>query len=215
MALIRWQPFHEMDALQRDMNRLFETLASSDRNSTRQGFMPLAEMEHTEDSVHLRVEIPGMNADDIDVQVTKDAVMITGERKSKSKTENNNIRRSEFHYGSFQRTVPLPVAIDNTQVRGDYRDGILDLELPILKQPESKVTKVKIGSNSKPKDSHYSGDKSQSSVPKNIVAEKEAINSDDYQESTADSPSSENGGYGNVDAWNETPEDSAEKATAN
>lgn len=55
MALIRWQPFHEMDALQRDMNRMFEALASSDRNSMRH-FVPLAEMEQTKDAVHLRYQ---------------------------------------------------------------------------------------------------------------------------------------------------------------
>ena len=102
MALIRWQPFHEMESLQRDMNRMFEALASNDQSSMRQSFMPLAEMEQTEDAVHLKVEVPGMNADDIDVQVTKEAVMITGERKSESKSEKDGMKRSEFRYGSFR-----------------------------------------------------------------------------------------------------------------
>ena len=148
MALIRWQPFHEMDALQRDMNRMFEALASENQSSMRQSFMPLAEMEQTENAVHLKVEVPGMNADDIDVQVTKEAVMITGERKSESKSEKNGMKRSEFRYGSFSRTIPLPVPVDNSQVKGDYQDGILILELPKLQKQENKVTKVNITSGS-------------------------------------------------------------------
>ena len=146
MASIRWQPFHEMDALQRDMNRMFEALASNEQGSIRQSFMPLAEMEQTEDAVHLKVEVPGMNLDDIDVQVTKEAVMITGERKSESKSENNGMKRTEFRYGSFSRTIPLPVPVDNSQVKGDYQDGILILELPKLQKQENKVTKVNISS---------------------------------------------------------------------
>lgn len=148
MALIRWQPFHEMDALQRDMNRMFEALASNEQSSMRQSWLPLAEMEQTEDTVHLKVEVPGMNADDIDVQVTKEAVMIRGERKSESKSEKDGMTRSEFRYGSFSRTIPLPVPVDNNQVKGDYQDGILTLELPKLQKQENKVTKVNIGSGS-------------------------------------------------------------------
>ena len=189
MALIRWQPFHEMEALQRDMNRMFEALASNEQASMRQSFMPLAEMEQTEDAIHLKVEVPGMNADDIDVQVTKEAVMITGERKSESKSEKNGMKRSEFRYGSFQRTIPLPMPIDNNQVKGDYRDGILTLELPKLRKEENKVTKVNIGSNNSQQISSSSQAESNS---QDTNKSPENVNSQ-----------SENSGYGNQDAWND------------
>lgn len=148
MALIRWQPFREMDSLQRDMNRLFEALAPMEQGEMQQSFMPLAEMEETEDAIHLKVEVPGMNADDLDVQVTKEAVMITGERKSKSQSQNNGMTRSEFRYGKFSRTIPLSTRIDNTNVKGDYQDGILTLELPKAEEEKNKVTKVNLGSGS-------------------------------------------------------------------
>ena len=146
MALIRWQPFHEMDSLQRDMNRLFEALAPMEQGSSMQQFMPLAEMEETDDAIHLKVEVPGMKADDLDVQVTKEAVMITGERKTQSKSNNNGSARSEFRYGKFSRTIPLSTRIDNTKVKGDYQDGILTLELPKAEEEKNKVTKVNLGS---------------------------------------------------------------------
>jgi HSP20 family protein len=183
MALIRWQPFHEMDALQRDMNRMFEALASNERDSMRQSFLPLAEMEQTDDAVHLKVEVPGMNADDLDVQVTKEAVMISGERKTNFKSENNGMTRSEFRYGKFSRTIPLPIPIDNERVQGDYQDGILTLELPKLQKEENKVTKINLGSN---KNNHLSESKSQPELSQSSTE----ANQDD-------------GGYGNVDAWNE------------
>ena len=180
MALIRWQPFHEMDALQRDMNRMFEALASDDRSSMRQSFLPLAEMEQTEDAIHLKVEVPGMNVDDLDVQVTREAVMITGDRKTNFKSEKNGMTRSEFRYGKFSRTIPMPMPIDNTRVQGDYQDGILTLELPKLQKEETKVTRVNLGSNK---------NNSESKQPE-LSASTTAENTDD-------------GGYGNVDAWNE------------
>lgn len=149
MALIRWQPFREMEALQRDMNRMFESLAPMEQGSSmQQTFMPLAEMEETDDAIHLKVEVPGMSADDLDVQVTKEAVMITGERKTESKSEKNGMKRSEFRYGKFSRTIPLSTRIDNTNVKGDYQDGILTLELPKAEDEKNKATKVNLGSSS-------------------------------------------------------------------
>jgi HSP20 family protein len=207
MALIRWQPFHEMDVLQRDMNRMFEALASNEQTSMRQAFMPLAEMEQTEDAIHLKVEVPGMNADDLDVQVTKDAVMITGERKSESKSENNGMKRSEFRYGSFSRTIPLPSPIDNNQVKGDYQNGILTLELPKLQKLENKVTKISLGSsNSKSiSESAQSNSNSPMETSSNSLGESSTENVD---------VTSKTGGYGNQDAWDNSQQTNSEQATA-
>lgn len=148
MALIRWQPYQEMTALQRDMNRLFDSLSSrrdEDMMQMQQSFSPAAEMEETENAINLKLEIPGMEAKDLDVQVTKEAVMISGERKSESKSEENGMTRSEFRYGRFSRTIPLPTRVDNTNVKGDYQNGILKLEIPKAEEEKNKVTKVNIG----------------------------------------------------------------------
>lgn len=149
MALIRWQPYQEMTALQRDMNRLFDSLSSRRDEDMMQmqqmSFSPAAEMEETENAINLKLEIPGMEAKDLDVQVTKEAVMISGERKSESKSEQNGMTRSEFRYGRFSRTIPLPTRVDNTNVKGDYKDGILKLEIPKAEEEKNKVTKVNIG----------------------------------------------------------------------
>lgn len=148
MAIMRWQPFAEMESLQRDMNRLFDSLVPREATTMQQmAFMPLAEMEETDDAIRLKVEIPGMKAEDLDVQVTKEAVMIAGERKSESKTKTNGMTRSEFRYGKFSRTIPLPTRIENTGVKGDYKDGILVLELPKQQDQKDRVTKVNISSS--------------------------------------------------------------------
>jgi HSP20 family protein len=145
MALIRWQPFQEMNALQRDMNRLFDTLAPMNQESMmKSAFAPPAEMEETEDALHLKLELPGMNPNELDVQVTKEAITIRGERKSESKSEENGMTRSEFRYGQFSRTIPLPTRIDNTNVQAEYKDGILTLNLPKAEEDKSKVVKVNV-----------------------------------------------------------------------
>jgi HSP20 family protein len=144
MALVRWEPFREINSLQREMNRLFDTLTpATPLNGDR--FLPVVEMQETPDAVQLRVELPGIDLKDLDVQVAADSVAISGERKSETKTEEKGIFRSEFFYGKFQRVIPLPTRIQNTQVNADYKDGILHLTLPKAEEEKNKVVKVSLG----------------------------------------------------------------------
>lgn len=140
--------------------------------------------------------------------MTKEAVMISGERKSESKSEKNGMKRSEFRYGSFSRTIPLPVPVDNNQVKGDYQDGILTLELPKIQKQENKVTKVNLGSrNSKNiSESSQSNSNSQMETSSNSISESSTENVD---------VTSETGGYGNQDAWENSQQTNLEQATAN
>lgn len=148
MALVRWEPFREFDSIQRDMNRLFDQLIRTGDGGSSNGdvaFMPAAEMEETPEAVHLRLEVPGLEAKDLDVQVTAEAVAITGERKSETKTQEKGMTRSEFRYGSFRRVIPLPTRIKNDQVQADYKNGVLNLTLPKAEEEKNKIVKVNIG----------------------------------------------------------------------
>jgi len=146
MALIRWEPFREVETLQREMNRLFDSLSPSE-NSDHKGiaFMPAAEMHETPNMIELKLEVPGLEAKDIDVRVTEQAVAITGERQSQTKTEERGMTRSEFRYGKFQRVVPLPARVQNDKVQADYNNGVLSLSLPKAEDEKNKVVKVNLG----------------------------------------------------------------------
>jgi HSP20 family protein len=145
MALVRWEPFREMNTLQKEMNRLFDTLSPIRYQDLVNGtFIPSAELSETEEAIDLKVELPGMSPEDVDIQVAADSVSISGERKSESRTEENGVTRSEFHYGSFHRVVPLGSRVDNTNATADYKDGILKLHLPKAPEERNKVVKVKL-----------------------------------------------------------------------
>ncbi len=146
MALIRWEPFREVESLQQEMNQLFNSLAPrTEGRGNGAAFMPAVEMQETPEAVHLRLEIPGMEAKDLDVQVTAEAVSVSGERKSEKKTEEKGMTRSEFRYGRFQRIIPLSTKVKNDQVQADYKDGILHLHLPKADAEKNKVFKVNLG----------------------------------------------------------------------
>ncbi len=148
MALVRWEPFREIDSLQREMNRLFDRLATPE-DGTLTGkslsFIPAAEIHETEDQIQLKVELPGLEAKDLDVQVTAESVAIRGERRSETKVEEKGMVRSEFRYGQFQRIIPLPARIQNDKVAADFTNGILSLTLPKAEEEKNKVVKVNLG----------------------------------------------------------------------
>ncbi len=145
MALVRWNPWREMDTLQRQINNLFEDTRVPSRLLERDFIkVPAAELQETDDALHLKLELPGIDAKDLDIQVTQDAVHISGERKSETKTEENGTTKTEFYYGKFQRVIPLSARIQNTNVTADYKDGILHLTLPKTEQEKNKVVKVNL-----------------------------------------------------------------------
>jgi len=144
--LERWDPFREIETLQRRMGRLFERMLPTD-GGERAGltFIPAAELEETEDAFKLKVELPGLTAKDVTVEVTPEAVSITGERKSETTTEREGYTRSEFRYGKFQRVIPLPSTVKNQEVKAEYKDGILRLNLPKTEPEKQRAVKVNLG----------------------------------------------------------------------
>ncbi|MDJ1175516.1 Hsp20/alpha crystallin family protein [Roseofilum capinflatum] len=145
MPLVRWEPFREIDTLQRQMNRLFEDLAPKEALYNQGAFLPAAELHETPEAFKIKLEVPGMKPEDLDIQVTAEAVSISGERRSESTTEEKGVTRSEFRYGQFQRVIPLPNRIQNNNVEAEYKDGILHLTLPKVEEEQHKVVKVKVG----------------------------------------------------------------------
>ncbi|NES95169.1 MAG: Hsp20/alpha crystallin family protein [Desertifilum sp. SIO1I2] len=146
MSLVRWNPWQEITTLNRQMNRLFDELSTSDLWDATQKLVrvPPAEIEETAEAIRLRLEVPGIDAKDLDIQVSENTVSVKGERKSEARTEENGVTRTEFHYGQFQRVIPLSARIQNTNVTADYKDGILHLTLPKAEAEKAKVVKVNI-----------------------------------------------------------------------
>ena len=141
MALIRWQPWQEVETLSRQIDRLFEDAVPASRMQAR---TPAIELKTTDTEVILRAELPGIEAKDLDIQVTREAVAIAGEYRTETKTEGVRFFRSEFRSGSFRRVVPLPVEIQHDQVGAEFKDGILTLTLPKREADRNQVVKINL-----------------------------------------------------------------------
>ena len=146
-ALEEWEPFHELETIQRRMNRLFERLVpGGDGWLTGVDYVPSAEIAEDDDAVYIKLEVPGMEPDDIDIEVTENSIAISGERKSERKTEEKGLVRSEMHYGKFERTMSLPAHIKSDEVKAEYKNGILHLTLPKIEEERHKKIKVELAS---------------------------------------------------------------------
>lgn len=151
MSLIRWQPWRELELLRQQMDQVFNELS---RNESELGlplggrettWIPAIELKETDTELILKAQLPGVSADDLDVQVMQEAISIAGEHHDEKRTEEKGLLRSEFRYGRFQRLIPLPVPVQNEQVKAEFNHGVLMLTLPKMTATPRKVVKVNLG----------------------------------------------------------------------
>ncbi|MCX7596002.1 MAG: Hsp20/alpha crystallin family protein [Fischerella sp.] len=147
MSLIRWQPFRELDTIRQQMNRLFDEWMHGQQSESLLRKLgttwgPAVELRETDTDIILKAEVPGIEAKDLDVEVSEDTVAISGEYQKEKRDEDKGLIRSEFRYGRFQRVVPLPVAVKNDQVKAEFKNGILTLTLPKIEAAKRNVVKV-------------------------------------------------------------------------
>lgn len=135
MSLVHWHPLKELNNLRQQMNSLFEEMAHGERLFDFNVFPDLAlnpaiSLTETETELLLKVELPGIEARDLDIKVGERMVSIAGERKQEKHEREKGRLHSEFSYGKFQRNIPIPFAIDKDNVKADFKNGLLTLAMP-------------------------------------------------------------------------------------
>lgn len=136
-SLIRRHPYSEFDIVRHQLDQLFNEIAQVSLDTrlaipraTTPQWIPAVEIKEVENAFMLRAAVPGVDAKDLDVQVSRDAVIIKGEYHTEAKAEAHSQFHSEFRYGKFHRVIPLRTPIQNDKVEADLKDGILTLTLP-------------------------------------------------------------------------------------
>lgn len=141
-----WQPFpsfdREFNTVKQQLDQLFDDFSGVEAAPTT--WTPAVSLVESEEALTLHVQLPGVDADNIDVQASREVVAISGDRKAPELSENEKLRRNEFRYGSFRRVVSLPVAIDPKDVSANYEAGLLVLTLPKAEDERNKVVKVSV-----------------------------------------------------------------------
>lgn len=149
MALLRWEPFKDILSIQDRMNRLFDNIivrSKGDEDTLARGvWSPPVDIYETEDSIVLKAELPGVNKDDVSVEVKDNLLILRGERKFEKDVKEENYHRMERAYGAFQRSFTLPNIVDKEKVKAKYKDGVLEIALP--KASEAKLKQIKVEVN--------------------------------------------------------------------
>ena len=147
MALVRFEPARELDSLQADMNRLFDSFFGGRRSSGGvQRWVPAMDLIENEDSLVLRADLPGLSEDDVNIEVKDGVLTVSGERKSESEEKTEGYHRIERSFGGFSRSLSLPQGVEADQVSADFDNGVLEVRIP--KPKERQPTKITIGKGS-------------------------------------------------------------------
>ncbi len=147
MAIIRWMdPFRDVMGIQDRMNRLFEELLTRGRGREEGleagAWMPAVDIYETSDDVVVKAELPGVEKDQIGVEVKAGVLTLRGERKVEKEVKEENYHRVERAYGTFLRSFTLPVSVEEDKVSAKLAGGILEIHLP--KKAEAKPKQIKI-----------------------------------------------------------------------
>ena len=143
MALVRWDPIRELDSLQSDMNRLFDSFFEGSTANGNRRWIPAMNLLETEDHLVLRGDLPGLTEDDIDIEIKDNVLTVSGERNAESEERSEGYYRVERAFGSFSRSLTLPQGVDVGQVEANFDKGVLEVRIP--KPADAKPTRVQIG----------------------------------------------------------------------
>ncbi len=144
MSLSVWSPFIEMEELFDKYARSSrKSLATSDDKMFEVGdWMPVVDIDETKDAFVVKAELPGVKKEDVNVNIENGILTIKGEKKTQVKDKKQH--RMECTYGSFIRSFTLPQSVKTESVKAEYKNGILNLNIPKSEKTRPKNIEVKV-----------------------------------------------------------------------
>lgn len=146
MALVRWDPAVEVDSLQSEVNRLFDSFFGGSRSGEgpARRWVPAMDLAETKDEFVLTADLPGMSEDDVSIEIKEGALTVSGERRESHEEKEKGYHRVERSFGSFSRSLTLPEGVEASDVAATFDRGVLEIHIP--KPEERKPHRVEIGS---------------------------------------------------------------------
>lgn len=135
MSLIKWEPFDDFD-------RVFRDLSFPQMKMQNMSFDLAADVYEDGSTVVAEMNLPGLTADNIDVEVENNHLRVSGRREEVDEKKEKDHYTKEIRRGSFERVLPLPCEVKQAEVTAKYKDGVLRVTMP--KKEEEKEQKVKI-----------------------------------------------------------------------
>ena len=148
MAIVRWDPFRDAAALQDRINRIFNEsfghLRDLDDEISLSDWRPPVDIYETAAGIVLKVELPGVNKEDVSVEVKDNVLTLKGERLLDPKIKDDQYYRKERSFGKFNRSFSLQEQVKPDLIKASLKNGILTLEVPRPEEEKSKQVTVDI-----------------------------------------------------------------------
>jgi HSP20 family protein len=142
--LIRWEPAREMMTLRDAMDRLFDDAFTRPlRMYDGQMSIPAVDMYQTDDEIVVKAAVPGAKADDVQINVTGEVLIIKGEIGEKQEVEEKAYHLREQRWGVFERTIALPTDVIADKAKAEFENGILTITLPKAEEVRPKTINIK------------------------------------------------------------------------
>jgi HSP20 family protein len=138
-----WPTLGRLTDLRDEIDRLFE--APLQRTSEFLGWTPAFDAYEEKDNFVVKAELPGMKKEDISVSLHDGNLIVSGERKTETKGDGAEVYRAERFFGKFQRSVALPATVATSQVKAEYKDGVLTVTLPKSEEAKPRQIEVNVG----------------------------------------------------------------------
>jgi len=135
MNMIRWNPHNEPALFHNHFNRLFDTA----ENTNARSWNPAADVYETDTAIVINAELPGVNKDNISVDLKEGILTLKGERSEESEEKKESVYRKERRYGRFERAFRLPEGVKTEAITADYKDGVLKIGIP---KPEAATPRT-------------------------------------------------------------------------
>lgn len=146
MAILRFDPFRELIALQDRMNRMYEesvrTRGTEEGEFASGTWAPPVDIYETADALLVKAELPEVKREDIDIRLENGVLTIRGNRKLAEDLKNYQCYRMESQYGPFSRSFSLPRTVNPDRIEANYKDGVLNVRIP--KREETKARQIQI-----------------------------------------------------------------------
>jgi HSP20 family protein len=151
MTIVRWEPLRELNSLQSEMNRLFNTVfdaPSSSQGSVMRRWVPAMDLVEAGDHFVLKADLPGMSEEDLSIEFEDGTLTVSGERKNEHEEREEGYLRVERSFGAFSRSLTLPKGIDADAVTASFDRGVLEIRIP--KPEERKPRRIEIAREAEP-----------------------------------------------------------------
>lgn len=144
MPIVRWDPFRDLVRIHDEIGSWFESTLEKEREGRKSAvWAPSVDVKETDKEVIVKADLPGIKKEDIEVSIDKDQLVIKGERKMEKEEKEKDYVRVERSYGSFYRSFNIGVPVKEDEIKADYKNGVLEINLP--KAEVKKPKKIEIG----------------------------------------------------------------------